>query len=223
MNSDDRKKIQDKLVYVSFDIETSNVSRKHGEIISIAIQILNSKFEDRTQIKSWVFNVRGRIDPMASSIHGFYKEDLKDFPYFEEKVSEINNFISENIKDDENGVFVAHNGYSFDFRFIYYSYKRANACLPLNINYFYDTLYAIKQDQDCLLSPKNENKEYDGAYGLKDLVPWLTEGKDDMKDHHEAEADVRGMNVILKSKYLRDRITYTLTGLQYFIDTVKKE
>lgn len=96
--------------FVAIDIETSGLSPRSNEILSVsAVRFINQK-----PVELFFTYVRPRrgIPAEATQINGITESDVSDAPYFEQVIESLSDFIGKS-------TVVAHNIY-FDMRFIYH-------------------------------------------------------------------------------------------------------
>ena len=155
---------KEKLVYVSFDIETAGES---CGIVQVSAQIFRMVYRNgatESEIEEETFNKyvqpgKDAIwDEKACSIHGLSKDDDRIVNADEIDVvwKKFCEFIGRHIGRDQKGVLVAWNGQSCDLRWIYKLFQapRSVLSLPVNLVFFMDPSVVIKHYASCKLNAK---------------------------------------------------------------------
>lgn len=127
--------------YCFLDTETTGL--KNPRTISIALYV----YDDNKRIFKgyYICNPQAPIEPSASQVNGFYKEDVQDKPNFDKIWEEIAPYM-------ENSLWVGHN-VSYDNRVIMEDLKRYNIPIPKH-----STLCTCENAKKII--PKTEIKDY---------------------------------------------------------------
>ena len=157
-------------------------------------------------VVSRVNNAHVLIKPSAFAVHGISAFTLKDEPSFRTVGTNLNAFFNSMY---DAGVLVAHNG-STDFQFLACDYLRAGLQLPVKIAHTMCTLKTVKRfsslayrkanpAQWSVLTDKGNCSMCVNAmatFALKQKDPPAT-FESHCGRHHDAQADVKGVAVIL--------------------------
>jgi inhibitor of KinA sporulation pathway (predicted exonuclease) len=197
---------QEKLVYISFDIETGG---EYCGIVQISAQIFrvashNSTFE--SNIESEVFDEYVKPpddaiwDPRCSDVHGLTPDD--------EKISKadsivqvwerFNSYVARHVGRDQRAVLVAWNGQSCDLKWIYKLCQAPRSSLQFHhsITYFTDPMSTIKHYKSCQLNREKTNPRIE-SYELGCVWSYLT--KKNLNGAHNSLVDVKAQTDIVVS------------------------
>ncbi len=100
-----------------FDIESTGLSVAKDRIIEL--NILKIDTNNATTSKTWVLNPEYPISAEASSVHGFYYDDIKDKPTFKQVAKEIDKFLA-------NCDLAGYNSLKFDIPMLVEEFLRAD-------------------------------------------------------------------------------------------------
>ena len=125
------------LVFLAFDIETTGPARQFDRIIEISMVAYDEYgvFIDEfsTRIGSDV-----KIESNSRAVHGISDKDIAGMPKFDAVGPQMLGWCG-GVIGNGTGVLVAHNGDSFDFRFLFCEMLRHKLTLPPSIKYTCDT------------------------------------------------------------------------------------
>ena len=197
---------KEKLVYVSFDIETAGES---CGIVQVSAQIFRMVYRNgatESEIEEETFNKyvqpgKDAIwDEKASSIHGLSKDDDRIVNADEIDVvwKKFCEFIDRHIGRDQKGVLVAWNGQSCDLRWIYKLFQapRSVLSLPVNLVFFMDPSVVIKHYASCKLNAKLSKIE---SYELGTV--WKYIKKKNLNGAHNSLIDTMAQTDIVTHEY----------------------
>ena len=194
------------------DCETTGSKRNWDRGIEYCVIAYDKSGKLLDRFCSRVSNEGVRVKPSAYAVHGISYRDLKDAPSFSIVGRRMNEFFERVLQNFDAGVLVAHNG-STDFQFLSCDYIRAGLTLPTKITHTLCTLQSIRRfsglayrkapaDQWTVLTAKGNPSMSVNACATFVLAKRTPAGsfEKDCGKHHEAEADVKGVAVILFDK-----------------------
>ena len=152
-------KVEGKVVYYVFDIETTGMSKTADRIIELSAIAVNARGDVYGKEFSKRIGTTVPINPRAQAVHGISDEDLEtelDFSVVGvEFVNWMESFLGE---ADDVGVLVAHNGDSCDFQFLCAEMWRWGLTIPKEVRYTLDTLSVIREYKDIPYCPNAVEK-----------------------------------------------------------------
>ena len=152
-------KVEGKVVYYVFDIETTGMSKATDRIIELSAIAVNARGDVYGKEFSKRIGTTVPINPRAQAVHGISAEDLEtelDFSVVGvEFVTWMESFLG---GDGDVGVLVAHNGDSCDFQFLCAEMWRWGLAMPKEVRYTLDTLSVIREYKDIPYCPNAEEK-----------------------------------------------------------------
>lgn len=163
--------------YVAIDVETSGLSPRSNEIISVSAV----RFINQTPNELFFTYIRPRkgIPAEATQINGITEDDVSDAPYFEQIIESLSDFIGKS-------TIVAHN-IDFDMKFLYHE------GLDLGDDRkYYDTLEMSRIYDDIIKSHKLVDACSFHHIGLSDSA-------------HDSAADALACGMLF-AKYIKNEI-----------------
>lgn len=120
-------------MYVVFDLETTGFSKEIDQIVEIAAQILTPLGDAYGGSFSSLINPLKKLSYYSKQVTGLTDEELSTQPLFHEVATDFFKYITSTIKQYEQDntvemkriVFVAHNGITFDFPFLFKKIKNS--------------------------------------------------------------------------------------------------
>ena len=196
-------------VFFLIDCETTGSKRNWDRGISYCIIAYDRDGKMLGSFSSLVSNDGVRIKPAAYNVHKISYNDLKGAPSFRQVGTRINAFFSRLLQQYDAGVLVAHNG-ATDFQFLCCDYQRADLVLPPKLKHTICTLQCLRRF-GALAYRKAKPEEWSvltksgkpsmnitscSTFTLQKRMPPST-FEETCGRHHDAEADVRGVAVIM--------------------------
>ena len=152
-------KVEGKVVYYVFDIETTGMSKTADRIIELSAIAVNGRGDVYGKEFSKRIGTTVPINPRAQAVHGISAEDLEtelDFSVVGvEFLTWMESFLG---GDGDVGVLVAHNGDSCDFQFLCAEMWRWGLAMPKEVRYTLDTLSVIREYKDIPYCPNAVEK-----------------------------------------------------------------
>ena len=152
-------KVDGKVVYYIFDIETTGVSKMADRIIELSAIAVNGRGDVYGKEFSKRIGTTVPINPRAQAVHGISAEDLETELDFSVVGIEFLTWMESFLSDDGDvGVLVAHNGDSCDFQFLCAEMWRWGLAMPKEVRYTLDTLSVIREYKDIPYCPNAVEK-----------------------------------------------------------------
>ena len=152
-------KLEGRVVYYVFDIETTGMSKTADRIIELSAIAVNGRGDVYGKEFSKRIGTTVPINPRAQAVHGISAEDLEtelDFSVVGvEFLTWMESFLG---GDGDVGVLVAHNGDSCDFQFLCAEMWRWGLAMPKEVRYTLDTLSVIREYKDIPYCPNAVEK-----------------------------------------------------------------
>ena len=196
-------------VFFLVDIETTGSKRNWDRGIEYCVIAYDQYGKLLQHFYSRVSNGGVRIKPSAYAVHGISYRDLRDAPTFDIVGRKMNTFFCNVLQNFDAGVLVAHNG-STDFQFLCCDYIRAGLTLPPKITHTLCTLQCLRRfsglayrkataDEWTVMTKQGNPSMCVNACATFVLAKRSPAGSFEMDcgRHHDAQADVKGVAVIL--------------------------
>ena len=151
-------KVEGKVVYYVFDIETTGMSKTVDRIIELTAIAVNARGDVYGKEFSKRIGTTVPINPRAQAVHGISAEDLETEMDFSVVGVEFVTWMESFLGDGDVGVLVAHNGDSCDFQFLCAEMWRWGLTMPKEVCYTLDTLSVIREYKDIPYCPNAVEK-----------------------------------------------------------------
>lgn len=151
-------KVEGKVVYYVFDIETTGMSKSADRIIELSAIAVNGRGDVYGKEFSKRIGTTVPINPRAQAVHGISAEDLETELDFSLVGVEFMTWMESFLGDGDVGVLVAHNGDSCDFQFLCAEMWRWGLVMPKEVRYTLDTLSVIREYKDIPYCPNAVEK-----------------------------------------------------------------
>ena len=205
-------------LWVLFDLETTGLSSKTDEITQVCFKFIAKTGNNIKELEVFTSFIRTSktISEEVSQLTGIKSEDVVGAPIFEDVYNNIMKLVDDYYKKYgiSNCIWVAHNGYRFDFPILYryiVGLKTKISVVSSLKHWCVDSLDLIRC---CEWSSKLESLSLGSVYEY--LV-----GKP-MEISHQADADVKAMFEIFKlGNLFTDRLK-NIYREKYFLDNKPK-
>jgi len=151
-------KVEGKVVYYVFDIETTGMSKTADRIIELSAIAVNARGDVYGKEFSKRIGTTVPINPRAQAVHGISAEDLETELDFSVVGVEFVTWMESFLGDGDVGVLVAHNGDSCDFQFLCAEMWRWGVTMPKDVRYTLDTLSVVREYKDIPYCPNAVEK-----------------------------------------------------------------
>ena len=197
---------QEKLVYISFDIETGG---EYCGIVQISAQIFrvvkhNSTYESNIEQENFDEHVKPPDDAIwdqhATAVHGLTKDDerIVSADSIVGVWNRFNSFVDLHVGRDQRAVLVAWNGKSCDMKWLYKLCQAPRSILQLHqsITYFTETMEVIKNYKN--MSRTNPRLE---SYELGSVWSYLK--KRNLNGAHNSLVDaIAQTDIVVSSEFM---------------------